>query len=568
MAKARKETPLTGIEKSPTGIQGFDEITGGGLPKGRPTLVCGRAGCGKTLLAMEFLVQGATQFGEPGVFVSFEEPEADLVANMASLGWDLKRLARQKKLMIDYVHIDRREIEETGEYNLDGLFIRLQAAIELVGARRIVLDTMEALFGGFTNDLIMRAELRRLLLWLKKKGLTAVITGEPGETTMTRHGMEEYVSDCVISLDHRIHEQVANRRMRIVKYRGSSHGTNEYPFLIDNKGITIFPLTSIGLDHEVSTRRISSGIARLDTMLGGKGYYRGSSVLISGTAGTGKSSLAAGFAAAACGRNERVLYFSFEEAPKQILRNMGAIGLHLAPWVKKGLLRFRSARATSYGLEMHLSVLHKEVLDFQPAVVVVDPISNLSFACTMEEIKGMLCRMIDFLKGKGITTLFTDLTRGGDALETTVSSISSLMDTWILLRDIEYQGERTRGVYVLKSRGMAHSNQIREFVITDRGIDLIDVYAGPGGVLTGTARLSREAQERAAQVQRRQEAERTQRELERRRTAFEAQVAALQAQYEAEVEELEKSIRESGMREQTLLDERRNMAAARGRDKT
>jgi circadian clock protein KaiC len=566
MTKAKKKRSLPCLAKSPTGIRGLDEITGGGLPEGRPTLVCGAAGSGKTLLAMEVLVRGATEYDEPGVFVSFEETETDLSKNVASLGWDLTKLSEQKKLATEYIYIERSEIEETGEYNLEGLFIRLQGAIDSIGAKRIALDTMEALFGGFTNKLIMRAEIRRLFRWLKEKGLTAIITGEPGDETMTRHGLEEYVSDCVIQLGHRIHEQVATRRIRIAKYRGSSHGTNEYPFLIDESGISILPITSIGLDYYVTTERISTGVQRLDAMLGGKGYYRGTSILVSGTAGTGKSSLAVCFAEAACRRGERALYIAFEEAPKQIIRNMRSIGIQLEPWVKNGLLKFRSGRSTTFGLEMHLAVLQKEISEFKPKVVVIDPISNLSFAATLYEIKVMLSRLIDFLKMNQVTVIFTDLTPGGSALEATMSAISTLMDTWILLRDIESQGERNRGIYVLKSRGMSHSNQIREFMITDKGLDLVDVYVGPGGVLTGTARMSREAEEKAAMHNRDKEIRHKKRELERNRKALEARIAALRAEFEGEEEDLDKFVKEAQSKEKVFQEDREKMASARGKD--
>jgi circadian clock protein KaiC len=566
MAKAKKNPSLPSLAKSPTGIRGLDEITGGGLPKGRPTLVCGAAGSGKTLLAMEFLVRGAMEYDEPGVFVSFEETETELTKNVGSLGWDLTRLSRQKKLMIEYIYIERSEIEETGEYNLEGLFIRLQDAIDAIGAKRIVLDTMEALFGGFTSDLIMRAEIRRLFRWLKEKGLTAIITGEPGEETMTRHGLEEYVSDCVIQLDHKVSEQVATRRIRIVKYRGSIHGTNEYPFLIEETGISILPITSLGLDYRVTTERISTGIERLDNMLGGKGYYRGTSILVSGTAGTGKTSIAASFTDAACRRGERALYFSFEEAPKQIIRNMASIGIMLEPWMKKGLLKFKAVRSATYGLEMHLAMLHKEVNNFKPKVVVIDPLSNLSESATQVEIKGMLSRVIDFLKMQEITSIFTDLTHGGASLEATTTAVSSLMDTWILLRDIEIQGQRNRGIYVLKSRGMAHSNQIREFLLSDKGIDLLDVYVGPSGVLTGTARITREAEEKATRLIRDQEVSLKKRELERRHKALEARITTLRAEFEAEEEELKRFIEGAQSREDVLDKERERMAKVRGRD--
>ncbi|NIO00051.1 MAG: circadian clock protein KaiC [Anaerolineae bacterium] len=567
MTTSKKGQSEVLFPKCLTGIQGLDEITQGGLPRGRPTLVCGSAGSGKTLLALEFLLRGALLYDEPGVFVSFEESDQELIQNVASLGWDLQELIEQKKMLIDHVYVERSEIEETGEYDLEGLFIRLGLAIDSIGAKRLALDTIGALFGGFTNTAILRAELRRLFRWLKDKGVTAIITGEPGETTLTRYGLEEYVSDCVIVLDHRIMEQVATRRLRVVKYRGSRHGSNEYPFLIGKQGISVLPITSMGLEYAVSTERISTGIPRLDTMLGGHGYCRGTSILVSGTAGTGKTSVAAHFADAACRRGERCLYFAFEEAMDQIIRNMRSIGIDLEPWVKRGLLQFQAARPTLYGLEMHLVRIHELIEEFKPHVVVVDPISNLAVVGTEDEARSMLARVIDFLKMNQITALFTDLTHGGSSLEATAVAVSSLMDTWIVLRDIESSGERNRGLYVLKSRGMAHSNQIREFLLTDEGIDLRDVYLGPGGVLTGTARHQQEAREQADALVRQQEIERKQRELERKRQVMEAQIVALRADFEAEEEEIKRIIAQDQLRGQVLTADRAEMALMRGADK-
>jgi circadian clock protein KaiC len=524
--KSRPQLP-----KAPTGIQGLDEITGGGLPKGRPTLVCGGAGCGKTLLAMEFLVRGATEFNEPGVFMAFEETAKDLAQNVASLGFDLKDLIAHKKIVVDFVYIERSEIEESGEYDLEGLFIRLGSAIDSIGAKRVVLDTVESLFSGLPNPLILRAELRRLFRWLKDRGVTAIITGERGDETLTRQGLEEYVSDCVIALDQRISELVSSRLLRIIKYRGSLHGTNEYPFLIDEDGISVLPITSLGLQHIASNERVPTGVARLDAMLGGAGYYRGSSVLISGTAGTGKSSLAAHFADAACRRGERALYFAFEESPTEIMRNMRSIGIDLEPWVKKGLLQFHATRPTIFGLERHLTTIRKAVNAFKPQVVIVDPLNSFIIGNNETEVKAMLMRLVDFLKMSQITGLFTSLTSGSDALEQTEVAVSSLIDTWLLLRAIDSGGERNRGLYILKSRGMAHSNQIREFLLTDHGAELRDVYVGPGGVLSGSARLTQEAQKQAALMIRDQEVELRRIELERKRTTLEAQIAVLRAEF-------------------------------------
>jgi circadian clock protein KaiC len=517
--------------KAPTGIQGLDEITGGGLPSGRPTLVCGDAGCGKTLLAMEFLVRGATRFDEPGVFMAFEETGAELTANVASLGFDLDALTAQGRLVLDHVRIERSEIEEAGDFDLEGLFVRLGYAIDAIGARRVVLDTIESLFAGLPNPLILRAELRRLFRWLKDKGVTAVITGERGAGQLTRQGLEEYVSDCVIVLDHRVSNLVSTRRLRVVKYRGSTHGTNEYPFVIDADGIAVLPITSLALQHTASTERVATGIPRLDAMLGGAGFYRGSSVLVSGTAGTGKTSLAGHFAAAACGRGERVLYFAFEESPSQIQRNMSSVGIDLGPWVAQGLLQFHATRPTFTGLEMHLTTMHKAILQFQAQIVIVDPLNSFVSGVNEYEVKSMLMRLVDFLKMSQITGFFTSLTAGGTPLDRTDAAISSLIDTWLVLLAIETGGERNRALSVLKSRGMAHSNQTREFRLTGQGVELCDVYVGPGGVLTGSARLAQEAEEQAAQLARRQEIERSQRELDRRRATLETQIAALRAEF-------------------------------------
>ena len=540
------DPPATpGLAKSLTGIAGLDEITGGGLPEGRPTLVCGSAGCGKTMLAVEFLVRGATQYGEPGVFMMFEESAADLTANVRSLGFDLDRLVKQKKIALDHVRIERSEIEETGEYDLEGLFIRLGHAIDSIGAKRVVLDTVEALFAGLPNHAILRAELRRLFGWLKNRGMTAIITGERGEgSAITRYGLEEYVADCVIALDHRVHEQISTRRLRVLKYRGSVHGTNEYPFLIGERGISVLPITSLRLDHAAPTDRLSTGVPRLDEMLGGQGIFRGSSVLVSGTPGTGKSSLGAAFAEAACRRGERVLLFPYEESSAQVVRNMGSIGLDLAPWLKKGLLQIHASRPTLQGLEQHLLAIHDTVKAFRPAVVIIDPISNLSLERTDAEVKPTLMRLIDFFKQQQITTLFTSLTTGGSGTGTGASTpedsqvgVSSLMDTWLLLRNVESNGERNRMIFVLKSRGMAHSNQMREFVLSDSGIDLVDVYLGADGVLTGNARVAHAAHEQASAELRRRDHERNLLRLASRQKAIEAQIAALHAQ--GQVEEAE-----------------------------
>jgi circadian clock protein KaiC len=564
-SRAKRSTrELLRLEKTPTGIPGFDEISEGGLPKGRTTIVCGGAGCGKTMLGIEFLVRGAQEYNEPGVLMAFEETPEDIARNVASLGFDIEALANQKKLFLDFISVEPHEIQESGDYDLEGLFIRLQSAVEAVGAKRVMFDTLEALFSGFRNPGILRAEFRRLFRWLKDRGLTTVITAERGEGTLTRHGLEEYVSDCVILLDHRIKDQISARRLRIVKYRGTKHGADEYPFLIDERGMSILPLTSLQLQHSVSSERISSGVPDLDEMLEGKGYFRGSSVLITGTAGSGKTTLAASFVDAACRRGERCLYIDFEESRDQVARNMSSVGIDLDQWAKKGLLTHEAWRPTQFGIEMHLLRIHKLIEKVKPQCVVIDPITNLLNGSTDKEVYSMLMRLLDFLKVSGITAVFVSLTSGGDNMEQTTVGISSLTDTWILLRDLELNGERNRCIYVLKSRGMAHSNQLREFVLTGHGIELLPVYVGPGGVLTGSSRVTQESAERAEAVQKQQEIERKQLNAARKRLTIQAQVTALQAELDA-VEKEEKTLtQEDKEREKQDEADRATLAKSRG----
>ena len=553
----------TQLEKSQTGIKGLDEVTRGGLPKGRPTLICGGPGSGKTLLASEFLVRGALKFGEPGVFMSFEETSDDLTKNVASLGFKLDDLVAEKMIFLDYVLISRSEIEETGEYDLEGLFIRLEYAIASVGAKRVVLDSIETLFAGIPNPALVRAEIKRLFQWLKNKGMTTIITGEQGEKTFTRHGLEEYVSDCVIFLDHRISDQVSTRRIRIVKYRGSAHDTNEFPFLINENGITVMPITSLGLRHIVTNERISTGIPRLDAMLGEKGYYRASSVLISGSAGTGKTSFASHFADAACRRGEKCLFFAFEESESQVIRNMRSIGIDLEQWVKNGLLIYHADRPTIYGLETHLSVMQEMINEFNPRAVIVDPVSNLNAVANNANVKMMLTRLLDQLKLNSITTVLTILTQGSQPYESTDVDISSLADTWIRLRDTESGGERTRGMYILKSRGMPHSNQVREFLLTDKGVDIMDVYVGPEGFLTGSARVFGEAQEKAKDAALEQDAQMKERILERKRKEMKARITEIRAEFKTQEAAIKESIRQEKLRQNKASENRDAMAHIR-----
>jgi circadian clock protein KaiC len=560
--KARGADDDIALEKAPTGIKGLDEVTLGGLPIGRPTLLCGSAGCGKTLIAMTFLVNGATQFGDAGVFMSFEERSEDLTTNVASLGFDLDALIADKKLVIDHVRIEPSEIEVSGEFDFEPLFVRLGYAIDQVGAKRVVLDTIEALFSGFKDQAVLRAELRRLFGWLKDRGVTAVITGERGEGQLTRYGIEEYVSDCVILLDNRVHDQVTTRRLRIIKYRGSSHGADEYPFLIDERGVSVMPITAAGLQHAISSDIVPSGVADLDAMFGKGGFYRGSSILLSGLAGTGKSTFSAWFANAVCERGERCLYFAFEESPDQIIRNMQSAGIDLAKHVKSGLLMFESARPSLYGLEMHLTRMHRDIVDFKPQAVVVDPIS--AFRGVQSEIHGTLLRLADICKERGITAFFTSLSLASDHANEADRGVSSLMDAWISLTDVEASGERNRVLFVLKARGMSHSNQMREYLLTGKGIRLIEPYVGPEGVLTGAARQAQEARELSDAILRKQTSGRRNRDLDRRRASIERQIAELVAGLEADESEVQMLGHQEAGREEALQADRVAMAAKRG----
>jgi circadian clock protein KaiC len=557
-----KPRDLPTVGKSPTGISGLDEVTQGGLPRGRPTLLCGAAGCGKTLFGMTFLYNGAVEYGEPGVFLAFEERPEDLIKNVGSLHYDIEKLIAEKKIAIDHVVIERTKIAESGEYDLEGLFIRLGFAIDSIGAKRVVIDTIETLFGGLENELLLRSELRRLFEWLKEKGVTAIITGERGEGTLTRYGLEEYVADCVILLDNRVHDQLSTRRLRVVKYRGSAHGTNEYPFLLDEQGITVMPVTSSGLAHDASTERMGTGVADLDQMLEGKGYFKGSSILVSGMAGSGKSTLAAHFANATCAAGHRCIYFAMEESPAQVVRNMRSVGIDLQKWVDKKLLWFRARRPSLFGLETHLATMYRDVAEFDPVAVVIDPMSALLGAGGTGDVHAMVLRLVDFLKSRGVTALFTDLGgAAGDA--STEIQISSLMDVWLLLYNRESNGEHNRQLYLLKSRGMAHSNQVREFIMSADGIKLRDAYVGPEGVLTGSARLAQETKDKATVLVREQDMDRRSRELERKRRETAAQIEILQAQLANEEAEVELLNREGTAREDRMAADRVAMGVSR-----
>ena len=551
-----------GLAKSPTGIAGLDQVTGGGLPSGRVTLVAGGAGAGKTLLGLQFLVAGARDYGEPGVLLTFEESAAKVAANVRSLGFDLEKLQEAGSLAVLSFRVDPAEIVAAGEFDFEPMFVVLADAIGRVGAKRVVLDTIEVLFGAFGDDATVRAELSRLARWLEDRGVTAIVTGERGDGTLTRHGIEEYVSDCVIVLDHRVVDEVSTRRLRVVKYRGSAHGTNEYPFFISAHGFVVLPVTSIALDYEASGQRVSLGVARLDQMLGG-GVFQGSTVMVSGTAGTGKTSLAAQFLDAACGRGERALWILSEESPAQVLRNMRSIGLDLRRWVDAGLLRIWAARPSAFGLEAHLAILAQLLEEVTPSVAVLDGITGLTHTAGAPEVTAMVARQLDLLKTRGVTTVATAL---GHGEETTVVGVSSLVDTWLLLRNVESNGERNRLLFALKSRGTAHSNQVREFKLTSHGIELVDVYVGPGGVLSGSARLAQEAAERDAELTRAEDRTPAPDELRLRISEREARLAATQTQLAADRAELDRTGSDERQRAAGVSADRLAMVRQRGAD--
>jgi circadian clock protein KaiC len=551
-----------GLEKAPTGIPGLDQITEGGLPRGRVSLVAGSAGAGKTLLALEFLVAGARKYGEPGVLVSFEESAEKVTLNVRSLGFDLDQLQRDGLLTVISFQIEPAEIISTGAFDLEPLFLILDDAIGRLGARRVVLDTVEVLFGAFGDDSTIRSERNRLARWLEERGLTAIVTGERGTTSLTRHGIDEYVTDCVIVLDHRVTEEISTRRLRVVKYRGSAHGTNEFPFLISARGFVVLPITSVALDYGASDERVSTGVDRLDHMLGG-GVFCGSTTLVTGTAGTGKTSLGAHLVNAACARGERALWVLLEESPAQVLRNMRSVGLDLKPWVDAGLLRIWSAHPSAYGLETHLAVLAQLIEEVSPSVAVLDGIAGLASGAPSSEVTSLVARQLDLLKSREITTMATSL---GDADESSTLEVSSLVDNWLLLRNVEANGERNRLLFVLKSRGTAHSNQVREFVLTNHGIELVEVYVGPAGMLAGSARLAQEAVERDAEARQADDLERHRRELRSAISEREAHLVAVQDQLSAERAEFDRMDRRERRQAAEAETDRQTMATKRWAD--
>lgn len=536
-----KQRAGNGLAKEPTGIPGLDILLEGGLPAGRLTLVCGGPGTGKTVLGMQILAQGALEADEPGVFLAFEEDRDELLANMTGFGWDLASMERSGKLVVDSAGLSLAELREAGAFDLSGLFVRLQAAMDQVGARRVVIDTIESLFTAIPDVAVVRAELVRLMRWLRDRGVTAFITAPRGNGALTRYGIEEYITDCVILLDQRVAEQGTTRWMRVVKYRGSGHVNDEVPFLIGSTGFSVLPLVSLPLDYQASDRRLSTGVPTLDDMLGG-GYYEGSAVLVSGTAGSGKSSLAAHLLERTCRDGGRAAMFAFEESESVIVRNMRSIGIDLAPWLENDRLRIVSCRPGRYGLESHLVAIHKAVVDFKPSVLVLDPISGFEHLGTVERGKSMVTRVLDLVRREGVTTLMTNLVKGGGAKDQTDIGVSSIMDTWISVRDVESDGERNRAIYIIKARGMAHSNQVREFLLTPEGIQLRPVYTGPAGVLVGTARAVQEAAEESDARNRAREIERLERHLEGEQRKLEARVAALRAESEAAQDELSAQI--------------------------
>lgn len=551
------------LAKCPTGIEGLDTITNGGLPRNRLTLICGSAGSGKTSLGVEFLVQGIIKYNEPGLLITFEEKPQEIIENAASIGFDLEDLINKKKLFIEYIQLQEEEIAQSGDYTLEALLIRFEQIVTSIAIKRVSLDTLDSIFAILGNTPILRAEIYRLFSWLKQKNITSLVTSEAGINTLSRNGLEEYISDCVISLRTNIVSEVLTRLLRIVKYRGSKHGTNEYPFLITDSGINLFPITSNYLNNIVSTEFVSTGVKELDEMMDNKGYYQGSTVLITGTAGTGKTSLASIFSNSICQTGERCIYFTFEEMINQILRNMSSINLNLQQWIDKDLLKFYAYRSSIYGLETHLLTIQNLIKQFKPQAVIIDPINNFELIGTELEIKSMMTRLIDFLKAQQITALFTSLTTVINPKEHAEVGISSLIDSWLVLQNLEYAGERTRGITIVKSRGIAHSNQIREFIITSNGVKLEKIYVGPNGILTGSARLDQEEQENLQFLLQEKETLRRKKLLEHKKATLEAKIMALKSEFDADTEEIESLIMKEEIQNKGILETRSTMAQRR-----
>jgi len=540
------------LTKALTGIKGFDEITDGGLPRNRPTLLCGNTGCGKTVMSMEFLVHGAVQFSEPGVFFSFEETVDELVTNMESIHIDMEKLIREKKIYIEYLESGKSQVAQAGRYDLEGLFMRLQNAIQKVDAKRVVLDSMDALFYGLDKE-ILRTEVKRLFKWLKEKGVTSLITSEINEQFVTKTGLEQFVADCVITLDSRVIDQTTTRRLRIVKMRGSGHGINEYPFMIDGAGVSILPVMSQMANQNLTNNRISSGIKDFDGMLDGKGYFEGSSILISGSAGTGKTSIAISLINETCKNNMKGLYCAFEESTSQLTRNMRSIGLDIQPYIASGLLKLYSSRPTIQNLELHLISIQNIIEEFKPQILILDPVTNLMSEGINSEIRQMLAHFVDFLKSKNITTLFTAaITLESIKSNPSDEGISAMMDTWILVRDIELNSERNRGIYVLKSRGMNHSTQVREFVITDEGIKLLPIYVSPHGILTGTSKLEETLRQEEERKLFENKIKIREHELEIKREIMENNISLLKTEFNAELEMLSQAKMERNLNNEAL----------------
>jgi len=477
------------IPKTATGIPGLDQILNGGLPKGRVTLVVGNSGTGKTLLGIEFLVNGIRQHDENAILVTFEESASKVTENVSSLGFDLNNLQDDGKLTVMAFKVDLPE-KNRGYFDFSPLLVLLEEAIVCIGAKRVVLDTIELLFGAYSDQTTARIELVKLMRWLEDRGVTAIITGESGNNALTRFGIEEYVSDCVIVLDHRVREEISTRLLRVMKYRGSVHGTNEYPFLIAKNGFIVLPVSSLSLDYAVSRERVSVGVPELDEMLSG-GPYRGSTTLVTGVSGTGKTSVAMSMVNAACARGERSLVLLYEESAFQLERDMGSIGINLKRWTDSGMLKIWASRPLEYGLENHLAIFINMLESFKPAIVAIDGLTAFSRGGFDPDVFIFITRKIGILKARGITTVLTTLKKDVED-ESSSLHISSLTDTGILLRNIEKNGERNRLLAVTKSRGTAHSNQLREFTLSSDGIRLVDVYIGPDGILVGSERRAQE----------------------------------------------------------------------------
>ena len=542
-----------------TGVKGLDDVLGGGIPQGHAMLLVGKPGTGKSILSMEYLLHGIELHKENGVYISFEESEKQIISNAASFGWKFEEMVKKNKLAISYIDMQPEQMRTVGDYDLSALILRVKGAIKKVNARRVVIDGINNLLSTFDDERIIRSDLLRLIREIKEVNATIFITGERGHDSWSKMGFEEYLADGLMHLDNRTDGNYQTREIQVVKCRGINHYTGKSPFIINSEGMSIRPLITADFDYKVLKSRVSTGIADIDNMLGGKGLYRGSTVYITGPSGAGKTSISSSFANGACSRGERALFLAFEESSDQIIRNMKSIGLSLDKWVNEKLLYFYTARATTNSLEGHLDNIMTMVREVEPTCVVLDPISAFRPIANENETKLMLIRLNDYLRARKITTVFTALSSDGEYSEHADVQLSSIADTWIVVRIMDYKGERNNVMQLMKSRGMSHSRQMKEMYFTGNGLKLQNVYQGPEGVLTGAARIGQEKYEKLKEARNVIEIDKNRKKIERKKSLLEASIEALKHEYEEELEALHAAIEEAEEQNSKIKETRKEI---------